>query len=376
MPLSPEELQRYSRQIILPELGPVGQERLRSARVLVVGAGGLGGPVALYLAAAGVGEIGVMDPDRVEVTNLHRQVLFRTPDVGSLKVEAAARNLQSLNPGVRVVPMATALDAANAREVIAPWDLVLDGTDNFATRYVVNDACVLTGRRNVFASVLRFDGQVTVLGDPAGPCYRCLYPEPPPPGSVPSCAEAGVLGVLPGLLGMLQATEAIKLLTGIGSPLVGRMLLVDARQMRFLELHVSRRAECPACGTRTLSGVGAGAWVCAPTEVAPGAVREVAPRELARWREQGRPLQLVDVREGWEHALVAIPGALHLPLGMLPQRVHALDRHAVTVVYCHHGVRSRAAAEHLVEVGFGEVWNLGGGIDRWVSDVAPTEPRY
>lgn len=376
MPLSPEELQRYSRQIILPELGPVGQERLRSARVLVVGAGGLGGPVALYLAAAGVGEIGVMDPDRVDVTNLHRQVLFRTPDVGSLKVEAAARNLQSLNPGVRVVPMATALDAANAREVIAPWDLVLDGTDNFATRYVVNDACVLTGRRNVFASVLRFDGQVTVLGDPAGPCYRCLYPEPPPPGSVPSCAEAGVLGVLPGLLGMLQATEALKLLTGIGSPLVGRMLLVDARQMRFREMRVSRRAECPACGTRTLSGVGAGAWVCAPMEVAPGAVREVAPRELARWREQGRPLQLVDVREGWEHALVAIPGALHLPLGTLPQRVHALDRHAVTVVYCHHGVRSRAAAEHLVEVGFGEVWNLGGGIDRWVTEVAPTEPRY
>jgi adenylyltransferase/sulfurtransferase len=375
MPLSAEELRRYSRQIILPELGVRGQEQLSRSRVLVVGVGGLGGPVAMYLAAAGIGELGVIDPDQVEASNLHRQVLYRTEDVGEDKVQVAARNLQSLNPNVQVRPLAARLDVGNALEVIAPYDLVLDGTDNFSTRYLVNDACALLGKRNVFASVLRFDGQLTVLGDPAGPCYRCLYPDPPPPGTVPSCAEAGVIGVMPGLMGVLQATEAIKLLAGIGTPLVGRLLLVDARRMSFREMRIARRAACEACGTRTMRSLVAIDDTCEVPAVA-GAVGALIPRELQAWRTGGRTIQLVDVREPWEHAAVHLAGARLLPLSSLSAGVGGLDPTATTVLYCHHGARSRAAAAWLVDHGFRDVWNLEGGIDRWSLEVDPSLPRY
>lgn len=383
MSLSAEELRRYSRQIILPELGVEGQERLSRARVLVVGVGGLGGPVAMYLAAAGIGELCVVDPDQVEASNLHRQVLFRTEDVGKDKVQVAAQNLQSLNPNVQVRPVRARLDASNAKELIAPYDLVLDGTDNFTTRYLVNDACVLLGKRNVFASVLRFDGQLTVLGDPEGPCYRCLYPEPPPAGVVPSCAEAGVLGVMPGLMGILQATEALKLIAGIGTPLVGRLLLVDARRMSFREMRVARRASCEACGTRTLQSLVEVDAACdvpppvvPPPVAAPGGVGQLAPRELHAWRAEGRSIQLVDVREGWEHDAVHLTGAVLLPLGEVVERVQELDATRPTVVYCHHGARSQAAATWLAGHGFREVWNLAGGIDRWSLEVDPELPRY
>lgn len=378
MPLSAEELRRYSRQIILPELGVEGQERLSRARVLVVGVGGLGGPVAMYLAAAGIGELCVVDPDQVESSNLRRQVLFRTEDVGRDKVQVAAQNLQSLNPNIQVRPVRARLEAANAMELIAPYDLVLDGTDNFATRYLVNDACVLLGKRNVFASVLRFDGQLTVLGDPDGPCYRCLYPEPPPAGVVPSCAEAGVLGVMPGLMGILQATEALKLIAGIGTPLVGRLLLVDARRMAFREMRVVRRASCEACGTRTLRSlveVDAACAVQAPVAPA-GGVGQLAPHELQAWRARGRSIQLVDVREPWEYTAVHLDGAVLVPLGEVVDRVQELDATRPTVVYCHHGARSQAAATWLAGQGFREIWNLEGGIDRWSIEVDPALPRY
>lgn len=381
MPLSAEELRRYSRQIILPELGVVGQERLSNARVLVVGVGGLGGPVAMYLAAAGVGELCVVDPDQVEASNLHRQVLFRTDDVGRDKVQVAARNLQSLNPNVQVRPVRARLDASNAMDLIAPYDLVLDGTDNFTTRYLVNDACVLLGKRNVFASVLRFDGQLTVLGDPEGPCYRCLYPEPPPAGSVPSCAEAGVLGVMPGLMGILQATEALKLLAGIGTPLVGRLLLVDARRMSFREMRIARRASCEACGTRTMKSLVEVHPVCEvpmPSEdmPLPGEVGHITPRDLHEWRASGRSVQLVDVRQEWEFEAVRLDGSILVPLPQLPTLAESLDPTQPTVVYCHHGARSFAAASWMASHGFRAVWNLEGGIDRWSLEVDESLPRY
>ncbi len=377
MPLSAEELRRYSRQVILPELGVEGQERLSRAKVLVVGVGGLGGPVAMYLAAAGVGELCIVDPDRVEVSNLHRQVLYGTEDVGADKVQVAARKLQSLNPSVQVRPVAARFDASNAMELVGSADLVLDGTDNFATRYLVNDACVLQGRRNVFASVLRFDGQLTVLGDPAGPCYRCLFPEPPPVGAVPSCAEAGVLGVMPGLMATLQATEALKLLAGIGTPLIGRLLLVDARRMVFREMRIARHPACPACATRTIRTLTAVDASCeVPAREMPGGVRQLAPSELAVWRAEQRPIQLIDVRERWEYDAVHLDGATLIPLGELDTHVGRLDRSALTVVYCHHGARSLAAASWLANQGFGHIRNLEGGIDRWSLEVDPGLPRY
>ncbi len=379
MSLTPDELRRYSRQVILPELGIEGQARLSRAKVLVVGAGGLGTPVALYLSAAGVGEIGLIDPDTVQISNLHRQVLYQTSDVGRMKVEAASEKLQSLNAHVRVQTHAVALTAQNALELLAPWDLVLDGTDNFAARYLVNDACVLLGKRNVFASVLRFEGQVSVFGDSEGPCYRCLYPEAPPAGSVPSCAEAGVLGVLPGLMGMLQATEAVKLITGIGTPLVGRMLLVDARRMSFREMKVGRRPDCMACGIRTIKELrtenGAHCMTLIPPAPEHGTGR-VTPEEFVAWRAAGHAVQLVDVREAWEVQVAPFPDATHIPLGMLSRRVSELAPGERLVIGCHHGNRSRTAVTWLAAQGFRDVWNLEGGIDRWSEMVDPSVPRY
>lgn len=379
------ELQRYSRQISLPEFGLEGQRRLAGSRVLIVGLGGLGSPVAMYLAAAGTGAIGLVDFDRVDTANLHRQLLFRTSDVGERKVEVTDRVLREINPHITVTSYGERLTATNAASIVEPWDLVVDGTDNFSTRYLVNDICVRLGKRNVFASVLRFGGQLSVLCAPEGPCYRCIFPEPPPAGSVPSCAEAGVLGVLPGLLGMLQATEAIKVLTGVGAPLVGRLLLVDALTMSFREMRLKRRPGCPACGTHSLPelidydafcGVPAPKPRVATEHPGLGKVGRLTAASLHQWMRDGVAPRLIDVREEWEHELVHLPGDTLIPLGTLGRAHTQLDPAAPLVLYCHHGMRSLSAAQFLVERGFREVWNLEGGIDAWSEDVDSSYPRY
>ncbi|MGH7712233.1 MAG: molybdopterin-synthase adenylyltransferase MoeB [Gemmatimonadaceae bacterium] len=379
--LNPAEIARYARQVALPEVGVDGQGRLKGARIVVVGAGGLGSPVASYLAATGIGTIGVVDSDAVDLSNLHRQLLYGTPDVGRRKVAVAAERLHALNPNVRVVPFDVELTRANALEILRGFDLVVDGTDNFRTRYLVNDACVLLGIPNVYGSVLRFDGQVTVLGAPNGPCYRCLYPTPPPPGSVPSCAEAGVLSVLPGLVGMLQATEAVKLVLGRGEPLIGRLLLIDALSAHFTRVALRRDPRCVACGTRELRELADYDALCAPRQAAPVAVSvdevvQITPRELDAWRVQRHPVALLDVRERWEWDVGHISGATLIPMRELAHTAASLDPAADTVVYCHHGTRAQAAAEHLLSLGFHRVYNLAGGIDAWSSDVDPAIPRY
>ncbi len=376
--LSPAEIARYARQVALPEVGIEGQERLKRAKVAVIGTGGLGSPVAAYLAATGIGTIGIVDCDAVDLSNLHRQLLFATTDIGRRKVAAAAERLRAINPNVQVIPFDVELTRENALEVLRNFDLVVDGTDNFRTRYLVNDACVLLGIPNVYASVLRFDGQVTVLAVPNGPCYRCLYPTPPPPGSVPSCAEAGVLSMLPGLIGMLQATEAVKIVLDKGDSLVGRLLLVDALSARFTTISVRKDARCVACGTRELRELVDYDEFCAPrhASVTGGEVLEITARELGRWREDRRPLSLLDVREPWEWDVGHIAGATLIPLSQLPRSAATLDRSTATVVYCHHGPRSHAAAEHLISLGFRRVYNLVGGIERWSTDVDPTIQRY
>jgi len=373
--LSAEEARRYSRHLLLPQVGAEGQRRLKRARVLLVGAGGLGSPVALYLAAAGVGTLGIVEFDVVDISNLQRQVLHGTPGVGRPKLDSAAARIADLNPHVRVEGHGVRLSAANALEIVAGYDIVVDGTDNFATRYLVNDACVLTGRPNVSGSVFRFDGQVSVFGLGDGPCYRCLFPEPPPAGSVPNCEEGGVLGVLPGLVGTIQATETLKLILGAGEPLVGRLLLVDALRMQFRTLKFERDPECPACGTRTLKalvdyevfcGVGAGAPV----------VAEITPRELAERMAGPEPPLLLDVREPREWELARIGGARLVPLGTLAAAMGSLDRNAEIVVHCKSGARSARAVQQLQEAGFASVKNLAGGILRWIDEVDPSVPRY
>ena len=380
--LTSAELRRYGRHLALTEVGPEGQRRLSRARVLLVGAGGLGSPVALYLAAAGVGHLTVVDPDVVEETNLQRQVLHGTRDVGRPKVASALDRLRDLNPLVEVEGLPARLDRDNALALVGAHDLVVDGTDNFATRYLVNDACVLTGRRNVYASVFRFEGQASVLAAPDGPCYRCLYPSPPPPGVVPSCAEGGVLGVLPGLLGVIQATEALKLLLGIGEPLVGRLLLVDALGMELRTMKVRRDPRCPACGTRQLDRLQDYEALCAgpPPEARdpasrPGPAR-LAPAELAGRLARGDDLQLLDVREPWEWALGHVAGARHVPLGALSGALAGLDRGREVVVYCRAGPRSARAAQALLEAGFPRVAVLDGGILRYSDDVDASLPKY
>jgi molybdopterin/thiamine biosynthesis adenylyltransferase/rhodanese-related sulfurtransferase len=373
--LDPDEIRRYSRHLLLPEVGMEGQRRIKGARMLLAGAGGLGSPAALYLAAAGVGHISLVDFDGVDVSNLQRQVLHGTKDVGRPKVESARDRLLDLNPHLSLTLHATRLDSANALELVRDHDLVVDGTDNFATRYLLNDACVLAGRPNVHASVYRFDGQASVLATAEGPCYRCLYPSPPAPGEVPSCAEGGVLGVLPGLLGTVQATEAIKLAAGIGQPLVGRLLLVDALAMQFRTVKVRRDPSCPACGTRTIRELREETFPC-DAVVLPDWVPEITPAELVARVARGDALTLLDVRESHEWELGHIPGARLAPLSRLSEELSRLDRSHELIAYCRSGVRSQTAGLQLRAAGFTRVLSLAGGILRYGAEFDPTLPRY
>lgn len=376
--LSRDEVLRYSRHLILPEVGIEGQRRLKAARVLLVGAGGLGSPVALYLAAAGVGHLGLVDFDVVDLTNLQRQILHGTSDVGRSKLASATARIREANPHVEVEAFETRLTSANALEIIRGFDLVVDGTDNFATRYLVNDACVLLGVPNVYGSIFRFDGQATVFATRDGPCYRCLYPEPPPPGLVPSCAEGGVLGVLPGLVGVVQATEAIKLITGTGYSLAGRLLLVDALTMSFRTVRLRKDPGCPACGTREIRELIDYDQFCGvvPAEIRADGVREISPLELAARLGRADDFDLIDVREPHEWAIARIPEARLIPLGELAGKLATLDPNREIVVHCKAGGRSAKAARLLAEHGFAKVANLTGGITRWSEDVDPEVARY
>jgi molybdopterin/thiamine biosynthesis adenylyltransferase/rhodanese-related sulfurtransferase len=396
MTLSAEELQRYARHLVLPQVGREGQERLRASSVLVVGLGGLGSPAALYLAAAGVGRLGLLDHDHVAVHNLQRQVLHDTPGIGRAKTESARDRLEALNPHVRTDTWTTTLTSANARGIIRDHDVVLDGTDSFAARYLVNDACVLEGKPDVHASIHRFEGQLSVFAAKDGPCYRCLHPEPPPAGSVPNCAEGGVLGVLPGLLGAMQAAEAIKLLLGIGEPLVGRLLVAETLGMRFREMAFERDPSCEWCGTRTRTelledyaafcGEGRGmagseddahgTGGARPREDLDDARREVTPAELVPRLARGEPVFMLDVREPWEHEIAQIEGATLIPMAAVPSRVGDVPRDRTVVVLCHHGARSAMVADYLRASGHARVLNLAGGIDRWSVEVDPSVPRY
>jgi molybdopterin/thiamine biosynthesis adenylyltransferase/rhodanese-related sulfurtransferase len=378
--LESDELVRYSRHIGLSEVGESGQQRLKQSSVLIVGAGGLGSPAALYLAAAGVGRIGIVDFDNVDLSNLQRQVLHDTAAVGSPKTQSARARLEAINPFVRVESIEAELTAANALEIIGAYDVVVDGTDNFKTRYLTNDACVLLGRPNVYGSVLRFEGQASVFGTPDGPCYRCLFREPPPPGLVPNCAEAGVLGVLPGLIGTIQATEAIKLILGIGDTLAGRLLLVDALRMNFRTIRLRRDPDCPACGTRELKELIDYDEFCGTSPSRDGArarsVREITPRELSGRLRRGDVIDLIDVREPYEWRIARIEGARLIPLGRIGASASEIARDRDVVLYCHHGARSQVAGEALVAQGFDRIWNLSGGIDRWSEEVDPSVPTY
>jgi adenylyltransferase/sulfurtransferase len=374
---------------MLPGVGEEGQRRLKAARVLLIGAGGLGSPAALYLAAAGVGRLGIIDADVVELSNLQRQVLHGTRELGRLKVDSAYDRLHDLNPHVQVATFPSRLTSDNALEIFRDFDIIVDGSDNFPTRYLVNDACVLSGKPNVYGSVSRFDGQASVFGAKDGPCYRCLFPEPPVPGLIPSCAEGGVFGILPGLVGTIQATETIKLITGMGESLVGRLLLVDALRMRFRTIELARNPECPACGTREITSLvdydvfcGLPSMTESPTvsemaaEYANDDVDEITPSALDSRRREGEAITVIDVREPYEWAIARIPDARLIPLGTLPETAHTLDRDTEIVLYCHHGARSAAAMEWLRDQGFQRVLNLVGGIDRWSLDVDPSVRRY
>jgi molybdopterin/thiamine biosynthesis adenylyltransferase/rhodanese-related sulfurtransferase len=378
--LSKEEILRYSRHLIMPEVGMDGQLKLKQARVLMIGAGGLGAPLGLYLAAAGVGHLGIVDFDVVDFTNLQRQVTFSTSDVGRAKLEATKDRLAGLNPMIDIATYEARLTSSNALELFRGYDLVVDGTDNFPTRYLVNDACVLTGKRNVYGSIFRFEGQVSIFGAPDGPCYRCLYPEPPPPGLVPSCAEGGVLGVLPGIVGALQAIEAIKLILGAGDPLVGRLLLFDALAMRFRELKLKKNPDCPLCGThRSITKLIDYEEFCGIRgEEAPAAtvnVPEITPRELKQRLDRGDDLFVLDVREPHEFQICNLNGYL-IPLGDLPRRVHELDSSREIVAHCRSGKRSADAVEFLRKAGFRKIWNLKGGILAWSDELDPSVPKY
>lgn len=377
--LSPEEILRYSRHLIIPEVGVEGQRRLKAARVLMVGAGGLGSPIGLYLAAAGVGTLGLVEFDTVDVTNLQRQILHGTKDVGRKKVESAQERLLDVNPHVEVVAHETRLTSENALDLVGRYDLVVDGTDNFATRYLVNDACIFLGKPNVYGSIFRFEGQSTVFCTADGPCYRCLYPEPPPPGMVPSCAEGGVLGILPGLVGLVQATETVKLVTGLGQPLVGRLLLVDALGMQFRTVKLRKDPRCPVCGTKEIRHLVDYEELCGiggAEEAEVNGVPVLTPAELDARRRRGDDLDLVDVRDPHEWEIARIEGARLAPLGTLAEAMRTLDSARDTVLYCKSGVRSAKAVRQLQAAGFRKVWNLAGGILRWSEEVDPSVPRY
>jgi adenylyltransferase/sulfurtransferase len=376
--LDNDEILRYSRHLLLPEFGIDGQRKLKGASVLVVGAGGLGSPLGLYLAAAGIGRIGLVDFDVVDFTNLQRQVIHSTADVGRPKLDSARDRITGLNPKVQVDTFETRFTSANALGIAKDYDLVVDGTDNFATRYLVNDTCVLLGKPNVYGSIFRFEGQASVLATADGPCYRCLFREPPPAGLVPSCAEGGVLGVLPGLVGVIQATEAIKLLTGIGETLVGRLLLIDALSMTFRTLKLHRDPLCPACGTREIQQLQDYEELCGIGAPDPdeATVPELLPEELSERIARGDDFDLLDVREPQEWAIGRLPTARLVPLATLPAALATLDSAREIVVYCKGGTRSTKAVRHLQSAGFRRVWNLNGGILRWSKDVDPKVPQY
>ena len=378
--LSKEEVLRYSRHLIMPEVGMDGQLKLKQAKVLCIGTGGLGAPLGLYLAAAGVGRIGLVDFDVVDTTNLQRQVLFGSADVGRPKIEAAASRLRDLNPDIQIDTFETHLTSGNALDILKDYDIIVDGTDNFPTRYLVNDACVLLGKPNVYGSIFRFEGQITIFGYPDGPCYRCLYPEPPPPGLVPSCAEGGVLGVLPGIVGTIQAAETLKLIIGKGEPLVGRLLLFDALAMRFRELKLRRDPACPVCGDhRTITKLIDYAEFCgirgeeAPAPVT--SVPDITPRELKARLDRGDDLFILDVREPHEYQICNIRGRL-IPLGELSRRAAELDSSREIVAHCRSGKRSAEAVEFLRKAGFRKLWNLKGGILAWSDEVDSAMPKY
>jgi adenylyltransferase/sulfurtransferase len=376
---APDEYVRYSRHLLLPEIGIDGQRALRRARVLLVGAGGLGSPAALYLAAAGVGTLGLVDFDTVDASNLQRQVLHGTSDIGRSKLDSARDRLHDINPHVHVEGFPVRLSAENAREIAGGFDVIVDGTDNFATRYLVNDLCVLLGVPNVYGSIFRFDGQASVFATSDGPCYRCLYREPPPAGLVPACAEGGVLGVLPGLVGTIQATEAIKLITGAGTSLVGRLLLIDALHWRQRTVRVHRDPQCPACGTRTIQDLSDAVALCAasdPLDAVFSPVPEIEPTTLSARIAAGESFEIVDVREPHEWAIARIEGARLIPLASLDSRVSELSRDREIVVHCKAGARSAQAVKRLRAAGFTRVVNLAGGIQRWSKEVDSDVPLY
>jgi molybdopterin/thiamine biosynthesis adenylyltransferase/rhodanese-related sulfurtransferase/molybdopterin converting factor small subunit len=375
--LSHEEILRYSRHLILPDVGLEGQRKLKAARVLLIGAGGLGSPAALYLAAAGVGTLGIVDFDVVDKTNLQRQILHGTETLGIPKLESARRRIEDLNPNVQVELFETRLTSANALDIIREFDVVADGTDNFPTRYLVNDACVLLGKPNVYGSIFRFEGQASVFYAKEGPCYRCLYAEPPPPGLVPSCAEGGVLGVLPGIIGSIQAMETIKLILGRGETLIGRLLLFDALRLKFRELKLERDPDCPVCGrTPTITSLIDYEAFCGVGAEPAYDGAEVTALDLKEELDAGKPIVLVDVREPHESEIVSIEGARLIPLGDLPERLGELDDHAEIVTHCHHGARSLKALEILRAAGFAKVRSLKGGIDAWAVNIDPGMARY
>lgn len=371
-PLRPDEVARYGRHLSLPGVGTRGQERLKAARVAIVGLGGLGSPAAMYLAAAGVGTVGLIDGDRVDLSNLQRQVLYGDADVGLLKVDVAAQKIAHQNPNVALEMYPTRLDSTNALEVLQRFDIVLDGSDNFPTRYLVNDATVLLGIPSVHGSVLRFEGRVSVFGTDDGPCYRCLYPAPPPPGVVQDCQEAGVLGVLPGLVGVLQATEVIKLICGLGDSLAGRLLIVDGLGLRFQTFRVERDARCPMCGTREITSLVDYDAFCGELRPSAG-VLGLSPAAVA---DRLSAAQVIDVREPWEWAICRLPGARLVPMSELESQIATLDPGREVVVYCHRGTRSAAAVNRLLAAGFTRVSHLEGGIDRWSVDIDASVARY
>jgi adenylyltransferase/sulfurtransferase len=379
--LTKDDFKRYSRHLILPEVGVLGQQKLKAAKVLCIGAGGLGSPVAMYLAAAGVGTIGIVDFDVVDFSNLQRQILHGTPDVGRPKLDSAKDRLLAINPHINVVTHNAALSSENAIEIFEPYDIVVDGTDNFPTRYLVNDACVILGKPNAYGSIFRFEGQASVFATKDGPCYRCLYPEPPPPGLVPSCAEGGVLGVLPGVVGCIQATETIKLILGAGEPLIGRFLIFDALRMKFRELKLRKDPDCPVCGTHpTVTKLIDYEQFCgvqsATEEPVSGTTTEISAVDLKKRLDRGDRLTIVDVREPNEYQINRIPGSVLIPLGDIPKRYVELDPNDELVMQCKVGGRSARAADFLRSKGYKKVLNLAGGILDWIDKVDPSQPKY
>lgn len=381
MSLTKDEVLRYSRHLIMPEVGVDGQEKLLNARVLIIGAGGLGAPLCIYLAAAGIGKIGIVDFDNVDVTNLQRQIIYRVDDVGKSKAETAKERIQALNPQVEVEVYQERISRENALRILGDYDIVIDGTDNFPTRYLTNDACVFLKKPNIYGSIFRFEGQATVFKPYEGPCYRCLYSEPPPPGMVPSCAEGGVLGILPGTIAMIQATEAIKLILGKGTPLVGRLILYNAMEMKFREVKLKRDKNCPVCGDNPtikelidyeeFCGIGRG-----EEEVTGDPNYDISVQELKEFMANGKPVTLIDVREPHEWQICHIEGAKLIPLGEIAQRAHELDTSDEIVLQCKMGGRSMKALRFLHDLGFRKLKNVKGGIDAWAKEIDSSMPRY